>query len=581
MVAMDDRLQLSVGDIKLALGERSGEGRAGTVFEDRGYAITLHYPESLGQATVYVEDYVLDRPTEVRSEDGVMVCHWQQTDVFRNCFGLTAFRVEFSQGSTVYSPYIEVLSRKISPEEIMAMVRYLQSRAERIIQVGFAKTGLGMAPGGSTASIERAVDVAEEAVAAIEDLLVVRPSRIRRRLVERRVVKGYEPRDPVDDRSITYVLENLDKGALSPDPEKHALPVDLSGRRLYFSELDVVHKQESTDVYENRIIHGFLRSMHHRLGEIRSYLQEVYRELDRYYLEGAAEQSEEYTSFLSVCGYHVGRISRQTLDRIATLLERIRINEWRAQQLIPAKPLQEMPRNTPWFAVYPRYRRVFVSAQQWYMIRDEFSDLSRFLLRLRTIDRLYECVCLFQLVELFEAEGWQLHDASMMGLPGPLWGEMNNCYRFRSAEGELELLWEPPIPPHGSGEHLWNRVKVSGDSERFFAPDFLVRITHRASGKECCIVLDAKYGSEKSVFQHHLPKVVLKYTYGVAKSDELSQPPFQHTWVLAPIGRLLNYQWQLPEAGFKRTTVGVVGILPEARDVLRKWYREVVLKSLS
>ena len=106
---MNDRLQLSVGDIKLALGERSGEGRAGTVFEDRGYAITLHYPESLGQATVYVEDYVLDRPTEVRSEDGVMVCHWQQTDVFRNCFGLTAFRVEFSQGSTVYSPNIDAL----------------------------------------------------------------------------------------------------------------------------------------------------------------------------------------------------------------------------------------------------------------------------------------------------------------------------------------------------------------------------------------------------------------------------------------------------------------------------------------
>ena len=578
---MNNRLRLSINSMEVKLGDPTEICQLPTVLEDRSYPVEVICPLDWGQPVAYIEDYLLEEPEQKETSGGTAVWEWRSDAYFRNCFGLTRFRLEFPDGRTILSHHFEVVSRKVSSSDIMTMIRYLQTRAERVIEVGFSKTRLGLALGGSMATIDHTLQVAEEAVQAIEDLLVIRSSRVRRRLVEERLVKDYELKDPVDDRSITYILENLDRGVRQPKLGKHFLPVDMVGHRLYFSELDVVSKQECSDVYENRIIHGFLKSMLQRMGEISAYLEAVYDEVDRHHLKRSWDFNEDYTSFVSLCGYLVGRLSRHTLDRINRLLERVRINEWRAQQLIPAKAVSEMPRNTPWFSVYPRYRRIFVSARKWYMIRDQFADLSYLLLRLRTFDRLYEYVCLFQLLELFEAEGWQLYDASMVGYSGALRGELNNRYLFRSALGELELLYEPRIPSYTSGELPWNRAKIVGDRRRSFSPDFVVRIYHMPSGKESYIVLDAKYGSDRSITDYHLPQVVLKYNYGVANLDDLSRPPFNHIWILAPVQHFRNYQWHLPRAGFQRTSVGVVGVLPEtARVHLRAWYRDVVLKAM-
>ena len=153
-------------------------------------------------------------------------------------------------------------------------------------------------------------------------------------MIEERLVKSYDLSDPVDDRSITYILENMERGSSEPDLAQHSLPVDVQGRRLYFTDLDVVTKREFTDVYENRIIHGFLKSMLHRLEDINAYLQNIYEEVGRLYSEHSMA-SEGYISLLSVCGYHVGRLSRHSIEHINRLLARIRTNEWRAQQLIP------------------------------------------------------------------------------------------------------------------------------------------------------------------------------------------------------------------------------------------------------
>jgi len=574
---MIERLQFSISDGQIRLNDSSVQ----EVHEDRTYRIEVTSPIEWGRPTAFIEDYSLGTPDEELTVSGRVVWKWEAMDYFRNCFGLTRFSVEFPDGNSFVSSYFEVLSKKIPPEEILSMIHYLQSRSERIIQAGFSKAGLGLETGESLSSIERTVQIAEESIKAIEDLLVVRPLRIRRRLIEERLVKSYDLSDPVDDRSITYILENMERGSSEPDLAQHSLPVDVQGRRLYFTDLDVVTKREFTDVYENRIIHGFLKSMLHRLEDINAYLQNIYEEVGRLYSEHSMA-SEGYISLLSVCGYHVGRLSRHSIEHINRLLARIRTNEWRAQQLIPARPVVEMPRNTPWFSVYPRYRRIYMNAQKWYTTRDEFSDLSHLLLHLKTIDRLYEYVCLFQLLDLFEGEGWQLYETKMMGRSGLQRGELNDRYCFRSTLGELELLYEPRIPPRGERDPLWNLVKISGSPVRPFTPDFLVRIKHQATGKTSYIALDAKYGSENSIYKYHLPEVVLKYTYGVARLDNLSKPPFRHTWILAPLTGVQNYQRYLPEAGYRHATIGVIGILPQTgRESLREWYREVVLKSFA
>ena len=129
------------------------------------------------------------------------------------------------------------------------------------------------------------------------------------------------------------------------------------------------------------------------------------------------------------------------------------------------RPVVEMPRNTPWFSVYPRYRRIYMNAQKWYTTRDEFSDLSHLLLHLKTIDRLYEYVCLFQLLDLFEGEVGSSTN-QMMGRSGLQRGELNDRY-CSVHTGRAGVAYEPRIPPRGERDPLWNLVKISGSPVTF------------------------------------------------------------------------------------------------------------------
>ena len=90
MVAMGDRLQLSVGDINST--RRAQRREAGTVFES-GLRYHPSLPGKLRAGHSLRRRLCLNRPTEVRSEDGDGVPLEQPMS--SGTAGLTAFRVEF------------------------------------------------------------------------------------------------------------------------------------------------------------------------------------------------------------------------------------------------------------------------------------------------------------------------------------------------------------------------------------------------------------------------------------------------------------------------------------------------------
>ena len=72
---------------------------------------------------------------------------------------------------------------------------------------------------------------------------------------------------------------------------------------------------------------------------------------------------------------------------------------WYDAYLPVKRMIREEPKMTPGFEAYAHYRKVFDKIIQWYRIGKLSLAGDHFLYSLRTLDKLYEFYCLFQIVE--------------------------------------------------------------------------------------------------------------------------------------------------------------------------------------
>ena len=110
-----------------------------------------------------------------------------------------------------------------------------------------------------------------------------------------------------------------------------------------------------------------------------------------------------------------------------------------------------MPNLTPKFSSQPHYFEVFVQMVEWYRLGKLNVDREKYLLSLRTLDKLYEFYCLFLLIEALQKSGWELRQsvAKQTIASATRYGEWqitpNNEYNFYYNHKRIKLQYEPRI----------------------------------------------------------------------------------------------------------------------------------------
>lgn len=553
--------------------------------EDGRYTLTLRCPAALGEPVLAVQGYELQDCKQLRQEDAVSLWKWDpDPNIFRNCFGLTTFRVEFEDGHAFEFQPVEVLATKLKAEHAQSMLEYLWKQSPELLYACFARTSVGGSVGEGSPSIERVLQQAETLTESVERLVLFSSrSATRKRLVEELEVKPLSAGDVIDDRSVHFMLHNLHHA--SPTPSDASTEVRVQYRVLYFDNVAVMRKSESTDVYENRVIHGLLWTVEKRLVEVGKYLEDVMREIQMRIGAPSLLDDGKYVRFQSVCGYYIHQVARQPLSRINGLLLRIRKCQRRSREIIPAKPVIEVPRLTPTFSVKRPYRDIFRQAHEWYQMGNGLAGVSDFLMGLRTIDRLYEYYCLFSILELAGKEAWRLIEVRRERAQGDsLFDSIADAFVLSHENlGRLELRYEPSIPPVSSGEDFWGFVKVAGSTTESYRPDFMIKWTP-SHGSEVVAVLDSKYSTQETMRYRHLPAVALKYLLGIRKKGVVEKIEIDHLCLLGPTsGAAVLWDYHFAGRGLGiRPTMHIARAYP-GQDAagLERWFKNVLIRRSS
>ena len=451
--------------------------------------------------------------------------------IFLECYGFVQISLIFNdaQGNQQIrdTEYIHVLVRKgRQNDSVRRMTEYVYTQNADLLY------GDRTLPKDVSGLKESARKTIESHILLLKQISVTYEENFRYFKMNSRFVTT--PKEHVDHfEKLQYVSRNTLQ-YIAQHPEElqrvhHSSGIRIGNFRYQPNKTLVTDNEKSYNIYENRVVLGFLAFLVREIVRIERELSDV---VSRVPVKIAETDGYVTSSYF---------IYEKTIDAIKIMLGDVRDLHRRFTSLyylyaeaLPVKPemISAVPRFTPLFKAIPQYHQIFDCAVAWFSkgiftIREE-----QFMLSFVKISTLYEVYVLSKLINYFKNNGYTLAIADKISYPSP--GKYfentycNNRFTFKNDSGQITVYYQPVIYSTNrkdiSGIGLYRNTSVSfpktrdGTSYRgrYYTPDFLIKYEYSDQPVEKYLILDAKFSRVETVKNRELAELAYKYLFSIS-----------------------------------------------------------------
>lgn len=488
-------------------------------------SISIHQSLTpLGVPVVRFEDYDAQLILDENDKSGFYITPVKT--YLSECFGKVVVRLYLEDA--VIPLVFDVLAKKTSAEQALRMIRYLAEISPLLVKACLARssTPVGNAPADDIEP-ETLLSVAEDILSLLQSTQQELITNIRERLVPKRLPLRSTNKltcevDPLE------VLSNLD--ALTP--AAGIGDVSLRGRNFDLGDIEVLAIQPSADVSENQILLGGMYSMRRRLLALSHLLSELSTDSD-----GAPSGYESFKRLLlSVTAEGMIQRCDIALEAIVGFIDLF-------ERKLGVKYVGELvPFMTPFVRSTRVYRAVFTQLANWYALGSPAMGNIQFMLKMKSLSKIYELFTFFHIFEEFTRAGWTL----VRSVPHPEFGDfMTKTAVFTKGAETMTVDYEPVIEKLSNATRHGDLIDVAHrpSAERpYWTPDFVLKWE---SGKNFgYIILDAKYSGANSVRQYAIPAIYSKYYEGTAVYDAGKR--FASSAAIVAVVAVYALEWNTP-----------------------------------
>ena len=473
-----------------------------TVKENQGVKITIclrGVGEIFQAPRLDVEDHSIKlHKDEFIDEKGRRVVTFSSSPekIFRESFGLAFVRLYIADEE--FALPFEVLATKVTAIQAERMIRYLTERREHIIRVCLSRT---MRPAGmkddGRSDPEMVLSAAEK---VIDTLLACRGElrqHIRSKLVPAKVPawKAEQSGSLIDPVDVIFNLDSLRSGDGRQD-------VLLRGRTYSTSAIDVTALVSDSNVEENAILIGGLYSIRRVISWLMDEIGSAFKG------RPIAAYDKEYVSLGEMLIKLTGGAMYERCERVifsAESLIRMLENDFGLKF-----SGETHPKITPYVRSSRLYRNIFEQYAHWYGLGSPSIDGDLFLIKLRSLSKIFEFFVLFRFFDYLIGHGFRVADFSLSEEFDKLIPDM---MAFENDEIRIVLSYEPNIFTFsGRTEHM-ELVKIEHAEYRgnHWCPDYTIRVEHGTSGLVRYLILDAKYSNPYWIEKAHIKNLYDKY----------------------------------------------------------------------
>ena len=432
------------------------------------------------------------------------------------CFGIVQIKVRIS-GIYYVSDRISIMvTDNTQYQNIIKMLDYIYDKGNDYLYENYIS--LENNDNNDDIKVESKLKFIEDVIEIYEHFSEYFQNSPKTRATSGEVVGKFYKLDSVTPKTIQYIASH---------PEE-LYEVDFNtgisyGKRHFQPENTLISNTVYTsDVYENRIITGFLSTLITALENMKYDENE-----DNVYRKGNYIESTKYI-------YRMHTMSKEECkERLETLLYR-----YRKMLCVDDMPVDFMPEYTDTFRLVVPYRAVYQKIYEWYQDEGHSTAKSQllqsFISTRKTTSVIYEYYCLIKmLVTIREEMNCNLAEYKTERFEYKKTGSLyqnthcKNTFFFTGNDGsEITLYFQPVIYGDISGQRpndimlYRNRFAsvTGGNKGNIYTPDYLLKISRDGSSKY--VIIDAKFSSMQTVESERLAELVYKYLFSVSTLED-------------------------------------------------------------
>ncbi|MBP3602791.1 MAG: hypothetical protein J6J79_01430 [Lachnospiraceae bacterium] len=486
-------------------------------FENYQYKLIVRDDKRYESVELFVGDYAI--PLHYNT---VIDCYETEASfIFEGCFDLACISVyvndEYGEENVFFTDFFRIATTKQTAKRVEQMLEEIEEKLPNFLDVCFSKnrkkSGLIK---NDIRSIWNTLKIVDEIIHIYEENYGYFNNQKKTSVEPVAAIMDARSMRTIDQESLRWIAcnpdnliwTNKDTGLIIK--EKNYMPSKV---KTYIS-------QYSYDVYENKVVLGFLKNvidyLDNQISGFNKEIAELKNIPDTIVVQ--LPNTHELTG-RCVYIYYKGVIER-FYDRRDTLKEIFS----KYRRIMECSPLEvySLPRFSNTFKQIYHYRLCYECMIKWFEAGDYTLDHLNYLFKLKTLSRIFEYYCLIKIQNAIKQCGYVLQETNRIVYDEEDTEDINNQYIFNGNGYEMVLLYEPSIWVNkvNDGINLYSTGYnfLKGKWNKKWKPDFVLKIS--CNNREYYYILDAKYSNTNNVKKRHLPELVLKYSTQIASKDK-------------------------------------------------------------
>ena len=458
--------------------------------------------------------------------------------IFTECYGFVQITLIFDdeRGNhfAIETEYIQVMVRKgWQNDSVKRMTEYVYKKNPELLN---SKKILPKNVSGLKNSAQKTIEahiLLLEKISAVDEenyRYFKANSRFSTVLEER--VDHFEKLQYVSRNTLQYIVRHPEE----LQRIQHSSGIKVGNYRYQPNKTLVTSNRKSYDIYENRVILGFLLHLLHEVKRIHQELSLIVDQIPQKPME-----TDEYITSSYFIYARTAESVKLLLQDVRKLQHKYTSLYYSYAEILPIKTgvFSVLPHFTPVFRSIPQYHQIYDCAVAWFSKGVFTINEEQFMLSFIKISTLYEVYILTKLISYFSNAGYSMMPGKKIPYPSP--GkyyentECANCFVFQNDMGKVTLYYQPVIYNTDrytvSGIGLYRNTSITypkngkeGQYEgRYYTPDFLIKYEYSESSSTKYLIADAKFSQLKTVKSREVAELAYKYLFSISPVSENDQ----------------------------------------------------------
>lgn len=491
---------------------------------DYEFSIVSKLNEPLNIESVYVNDEDVDCIIS-NGRDNIKIIPQNSKKIFLGCYGIVRLSVIINEIEYT-SPYISVFIKEENyNKDIDSMIEYIYDNCENYLYEEHKNNRMhnGIFDNGET-SVQAKIQLLNEIVEKLKTLFPLFKNSPYSKLINKNVIAPFEKLRDITPNTMVYISTHVD------ELQRVNINSGIKFNNQFFQPKTTLVKsvQYTTDIYENRVIVGFILKIIVELGEMLSLVEKSLLSVG---------QCRKINGYIE-SKYFIYQRSRIALEKYRTdiikLQSEFNVIYFSYQKILNTSKIQltSAPEFTNVFKNIIQYRQMFEIMYKWFNSGRYNLAKEEFILSFISTSKIYEYYCLLKINSIFITNGYEFKNGYIFTYSEDKYYKntcYNNTFNFCKNDVNITVYFQPKIYSGISKEDR-NKIKLfrcssfgitrTGKNKKkcYYTPDYLIKINN--SSGDIYYVLDAKLSQKHQVIKHQLQELIYKYLFSLSSFDQ-------------------------------------------------------------